>query len=281
MKRINVFLTSLFLMSSAFVLAQTQYTRVDSIRIMSLIAKARKQPANTNWMLFFGRQFKGFPYVGKTLDRNKTEMLVVNTRELDCTTFVEQVLALKLCMQHHKYTFQYFCDMLRHVRYKGGIVSFVNRQHYFTTWIEDNKREGLITDIQGPNPPFIAIQHLNINYMTTHVNSYAMLKANPKWLPIIRKEEKNLTGRRYRYIPKGKIANNKLFRSVIKDGDIIVILTKKKGLDTSHIGIAAWHKDGLHLLNASYLRKKVVEEPQTLYRYMQGQASQIGIRVCR
>ena len=41
-------------------------------------------------------------------------------------------------------------------------------------------------------------------------------------------------------------------------------------------------RDGrLHLLNASSLRKKVVEEPQTLYQYMQGQRNQLGIRLVR
>lgn len=55
-----------------------------------------------------------------------------------------------------------------------------------------------------------------------------------------------------------------------------------QGLDYSHVGLAVWGKDGkLHLLNASSLRKKVVEEPQTLYRYMLGQRNQMGIRLVR
>ncbi|MBQ2498070.1 MAG: DUF1460 domain-containing protein, partial [Prevotella sp.] len=57
--------------------------------------------------------------------------------------------------------------------------------------------------------------------------------------------------------------------------------TSKKGLDTSHVGIAVWHKDGLHLLNASMIHKKVVEEPMTLKQYMQKHLSQTGIRVVR
>ena len=70
-------------------------------------------------------------------------------------------------------------------------------------------------------------------------------------------------------------------RNAIQDGDIIAITTKKKGLDTSHIGFAIWHLDGLHFINASQIHKKVVEEPMTLYDYMQKHPSQKGIRIVR
>ena len=90
-----------------------------------------------------------------------------------------------------------------------------------------------------------------------------------------------MNGKRYRYVPKGKIANTAVFRNAIHDGDIIAIITNKKGLDTTHIGIASWHKDGLHLLNASSIHKKVIDEPMTLYTYMHKHPVQIGIRVCR
>ena len=66
------------------------YQRQDSLRIMGLLQQARamkKKPAS--WMLWFGKQMAGVPYVSGTLDRTKEEVLIVNTRELDCTTYVE------------------------------------------------------------------------------------------------------------------------------------------------------------------------------------------------
>lgn len=59
------------------------------------------------------------------------------------------------------------------------------------------------------------------------------------------------------------------------------MITNKKGLDTTHIGIASWHQDGLHMLNASSIHKKVIDEPMLLRTYMMKHPSQIGIRVCR
>ena len=124
-------------------------------------------------------------------------------------------------------------------------------------------------------------QTLRIDYMSTHVEQYPMLLAQPEWVEIIRKSEEKLTGQTHFYIPKNQISNNAHFRQAIHDGDILAITTSKRGLDTSHIGIAVWKKDGLHLLNASMIRKKVVEEPMTLRQYMQKQKSQTGIRVIR
>lgn len=259
----------------------TQYTQKDSIKVMTLLAKAARQKPSTNWMIFFARELKGVPYVGKTLEVNSEEQLIVNLRELDCTTYVENVISLSLCMKTGKRSFQDYCTFLRQIRYRQGEVGYPTRLHYFTQWIADNTEMGFVSEIQKPNPPFTATQLLDIDFMSTHQSYYPMLTDHPQWTALIRAEEQKLTGREYQYIPKEEIRNSSLFRQTILDGDIIAITTKKKGLDTSHIGIAVWHKDGLHMLNASQVRKKVVEEPMTLYQYMQKHPSQQGIRIIR
>ena len=63
--------------------------------------------------------------------------------------------------------------------------------------------------------------------------------------------------------------------------DIIAIITNKSGLDTQHLGFAVWHKDGLHLINASSVHHKVVEEPMLLYTYLQKRKTMTGIRIVR
>lgn len=258
----------------------TQYTPEDSALVVSLLQQAsEEQPQNA--MLFFGRKLIGVPYVAKTLEHNKTERLVVNLHELDCTTFVEQVLALTLCHHTGKTTFHSFCSYLRQIRYEGGRVSYGNRQHYFTLWILDNERQGLVEEIHGPNPPFTAKQKIKVNYMTRHPQYYPMMQGKPGVKRAIASIERRINGKVFPYIPKASIANNDLFRETIHDGDILAMLTRKDGLDTTHIGIAVWQADGLHLLNASALRKKVVEERLTLWQYMQSQRSQTGIRVVR
>ena len=284
MKRFAV--TSILgLWAAVFALGQQKYrvdySKGDSAQVVFLLQTAQKGRAPEGWVLHYARKFLGIPYVGQTLERNDTEKLVVNLREMDCTTMVEQVLALALCARRKQTRFSDYCEALRHIRYIGGEVSYVKRQHYFTTWINANEKAGLIRNIKSPNPPFLALQKVNVNYMTTHVGLYRMLYLHREWLPEIRQMEREITGQTHRYIPKSQIKNTKLLRKTIKNGDILTIITSKKGLDTSHIGFAVWKKDGLHLLNASSIHKKVVEESMTLRRYMYKHPTHLGIRVSR
>lgn len=257
------------------------YWRSDSVKVMRLLKEAALQKAETNYMLFFARKLTGIPYVAKTLENNEQERLVVNLRQFDCTTFVETVLALKRCMDQRKPTFANFCDNLQLIRYRGGAVSYANRLHYFSAWIHDNEDLRVVTNIGRPNPPFAAVQHVKVNYMTTHVDRYPMLVKHRDWIPMIKQMEDSITGRSYRYIPKNMLSDSKLLRQTIHDGDIIVILTSKAGLDTSHIAIAVWHRDGLHMIDASSIYKRVIEEPKLMSRYMAEHPSHTGIRIVR
>lgn len=259
-----------------------QYTYDDSLKVVALLTDARRQPDTTNYIIYFARQLRGLPYVAHTLEVNKSERLVINLRQLDCTTYVENVLALTMCMKQKTYTFGGFCRNLQTLRYTSGSEpAYTSRLHYFTTWIEDNTAVGICREIQSPNPPFTAVQIVMANYMTRNINKYKMLAANPDDIPGIRKMEKDITGRTYRYIPKAQLTNTKSLRRTVKDGDVIAIITNISGLDTQHIGIAVWHDDGLHLLNASSIRHKVVEEPMTLRQYLYRHKTMPGIRVIR
>ena len=258
--------------------AQTTYQRADSTKICELLRQADKQ-ATTLWI---ARQFMGIPYVAHTLEVNDQEQLVVNTGQLDCTTLVETVTALKLCIAMDKRTWKDYLDTLRSLRYRQGkMEDYPSRLHYFTDWIDDKQQMGFVCEVQKPNPPFSAVQKIAVYYMSEHPQSYQALKSHPEYVPVIRKQEEALTGKTYRYIPKTAVRNTRLLRQTIKDGDIIAITCNKKGLDIAHLGFAVWRKDGLHLLNASSLHKKVVEEPMTLYRYLQKHSMFTGIRIVR
>ena len=276
MKKLYIYIIGIMLVQG--VNAQVTYQRADSIKICQLLGQANRQTS----VLWIARQFLDVPYVAHTLEINDDERLVVNTRQLDCTTLVETVTALKLCAQDGKHAFADYLDALRQLRYRQGRLNgYPSRLHYFTDWIRDKAAMQIVEDIQQPNPPFSAVQSVSVNYMSTHPEAYKALKANPSLVPEIRASEQLLTGLKVRYIPKRLLRNNALLRSVVKDGDILAITCNKKGLDIAHLGFAVWRKDGLHLLNASMLHKKVVEEPMTLWQYMQKHKTFTGIRVVR
>ncbi len=259
------------------------YTKADSLKVMDLLKKAKslKNKTMASYMVFFGREFKGMPYVAKTLEKHANEKLIVNLRQLDCTTYVETVLALSRTMAQGKPTFANYCENLKKVRYRDGNVAYPSRQHYFTYWIQENTKEKIVENIQTPNPPFSATQNVNANFMTTHLESYPMLKGKPQWVKQIAEMEESITGTKQKYMPTNAVTNSKVTRKAVHDGDIIAIVTKKAGLEISHVGIAVWHNDGLHMLNASSLNHKVIEDGELLQTYLRKQTSALGIRIAR
>ena len=149
------------------------------------------------------------------------------------------------------------------LRYEDGKVGYPTRLHYFTHWISNNNKLGFVYEIKSKKPPFTKIQTVKTDYMSSHIENYPMLKAHPEWVKEIRKMEQSLTGKQFNYIPKDMITNTIQCRNAIKDGDIIAIITSKKGLDTSQV------------------RHKVVEEPMLLRTYMTKHPMQTGIRIIR
>lgn len=256
------------------------YTRADSLKVVQLLKNGQKEKP-TNLMLYYGMKLQGIPYVAHTLEVNKTEQLVVNLRQLDCTTFTETVLALALTTKHGSCKWEDYCRWLTTIRYRDGKRNgYTSRNHYFLWWMDSNAKQNIISVVDIPSA-IARKQTININYMSTHSSAYKMLKGNQSAIADISRQEKASKGRCVMYIPPEKIGLPKN-KTCIKDGDILAIATKKGGLDTSHIGIASWGKDGkLHLLNASQIHKKVINEPMSMYQYMKKHPSQLGVWVLR
>lgn len=264
----------------------------DSVKIEQLLQEGIRQPKGTCLPLFFGRHFLGLPYVAQTLEVNyiqnpqeATEQLIINTRELDCTTFVETVCALVRTTRQGKTTFTDYCRNIRQMRYLGGKLNgYASRNHYYSTWIDNAEALGIAREL-GPkdSPLFSATKKQVINFMTTNPDYYPALRApgGNRFLPDIRKAEQAIT-RTEHYIPTSSLGKSRTQLSCVHDGDIVALVTDKAGLDVAHLGFALWGKDGkLHFMHASSLRHKVVEEPLTLQQYQQRQKTQRGIRVIR
>lgn len=257
----------------------------DSAKIIGLLNEAKTLPRTTNFTLFFARKFIGVPYVAHTLEVAKEgEPLVVNTRQLDCTTFVETVAALTLCARRSLYRMEDFTAALASLRYRDGRrQGYTSRLHYFSDWIADNSRRGLVEEVVPDTQRITtAVQTLSVGYMSSHPKAYKALRLHPELIPVIRQQEQQLNSLPpCLYVPKSIVDTEAALRSMIHDGDILAITRSKAGLDIAHLGFAVWHADGLHLLNASQLHKQVVEEPMTLGQYLSRHPSHTGIRVVR
>ena len=251
--------------------------------MVKLLKDVQTQRGKENRVFYFGKKFLGIPYVAHTLELGEKEHLIVNLHGLDCTTFVETVVALSMCDQQNQRTFDDFCKNLTTIRFRGGkMTDYTSRLHYFTWWAEDNERLGIVKDISIDDAPFYGVQTIHINYMSQHPTRYKQLKNHPEFVPTIRNYEQATEGKQFRYIEKKDLswqAGTPL--SMVQDGDIVAMLTDSDGLDTRHIGIAFWQNGQLHLLHASSLYKKVLMSKETFYEYEMKQPKHTGIRVFR
>lgn len=266
----------------------------DSTKIEQWIKDA-EGVADKDLVLFFFNKLKGQPYVAHTLEHNKREKLVINVRDLDCTTSTENIMAMAICRKQNKTSFADFCETLKNIRYEmpyggkdhEGRVAYSHRNHYFTGWANSNIAQGYFEEITMPASIFSATQRVNVDYMTAHPQYYKMLNETETTADSIQQMERKLSDPKhnsYKYIPKSKLANTNTaeFRNAIHEGDIVVILTNKQGLDTQHITMAHWGEDKqLHIMHASSLRKQVIFEPLTLYQYLMNQKSATGVRIIR
>lgn len=264
--------------------AEVVYTQADSLRVVQLVESA---PTDATPM-WYARQLLGVPYVGATLEKSlDTEPLVVNLHELDCTTIVETVAALwQTQREGGADLWTSYCRWLENYRYWGGCrEDYCSRHHYFSWWWHDNADQGLLQEVDlTPSGAQLTPLVIKLNYMSLHYDKYRQLAAHPDWVERLKPLEQQYSVRDGQYLSQEELRRlgSRAFRDVIEEGDIIAIVTSKAGLDYSHLGFASWQQDGrLHLLNASSLHHKVVDEPKTLYRYLSEHSSSIGIRVFR
>lgn len=273
-----------FLFSAIPMTAEVVYTPADSLRVIQLVESA-PQGATPMW---YARQFLGVPYVGATLERSlDAEPLVVNLHELDCTTIVETVAALwQTQREGGADLWQTYCRWLENYRYWGGQRGdYCSRHHYFSWWWHDNVEQGLLQEVDlTPSGAQLTPLVVKLNYMSLHPDRYRQLAAHPELVARLKPLEQQYSGRDGHYLSQEELLRlgSQAFRGIIEEGDIIAIVTSKGGLDYSHLGFASWQQDGrLHLLNASSLHHRVVDEPKTLYQYLREHPSSIGIRVWR
>lgn len=220
--------------------------------------------------------FLGVPYVGKTLEY-EPERLIVNLREMDCMTFVENVLALAEASASGTPSWQTYLEKLQQIRYRDGkIEDYTSRLHYTSDWIYENEKKGLIADITkeiGGVP-----LAMDVSFVSTHPESYMQMQSHPEYIAVMEKKEKEINSRQYYYIPKEEIDKRE---AQIRTGDIVCFVTSIKGLDISHVGIIHKEGDKMTFIHASSGKKRVIINEESLQDYVLGIKKSKGIMVLR
>lgn len=228
-------------------------------------------------MVKVGRFFLETPYVAHTLEKGEEEHLIVNLRELDCTTFAENCLALSRTIRIGNHSFDQFAGELALIRYRDGkIHGYPSRLHYFCDWIHNNQEKQLIanTTVDIEQSSF----RKEINFMGTHPDSYRQLMEDSTLVEAIAAQEKLISSREMFFIPVSLLAR---VENQLKDGDIVGITTNIDGIAIQHVGILVRVEGRIHLMHASSKAQKVVISETPLEDYLLNSKSATGIMLAR
>jgi hypothetical protein len=172
-----------------------------------------------------GRPYLSHPLIGGP---DRPEELVTGLSGFDCVTFVETVLALAASDSP--------ADFLRELvllRYRGGAIAWEHRLHYFSDWLEENARRGVLAiDTRGPGSERIQAR-------------LALLDGLPPRLTELD------------VVPKQSVEGA---ISRIANGSIVAFASERDGLDYFHVGLV-FVGDQLMMAHAAKSAGSVVREP--------------------
>lgn len=247
-----------------------------------------KQKTMTEDMLMFGRSFIGNKYPQPNYAPTKSdgtvrlqpyaqEVLVTNLRIFDCVTFVESLIALVQTHKEAKPNFSMYKNNLKAVRYRNGQIDYAEKLHYFTDWIYENQKKGVISDV---TKSINGAQRFDkaVFYMTLKKDTFYGNMSDPRTYNRIKVIEQEVSAREKWYIPKENIA---AIESQLREGDILAITNKTEGMDMAHVGIVVWQNGRAYMLHASSKYKIVMITEEPLVDYLLNNKSQSGIMVLR
>lgn len=233
-------------------------------------------PETSSIIISTAKFFLNTPYTANTLEIPGEEQLVVNLREMDCTTFVEYVVAFTLLIKENRTDFERFTRLLACIRYRDGIIDgYPSRLHYFIEWLKNKADKGILKIVS--NKISDKLYNSDLFFMSSNPALYRQLE-NPEYVSRIKETEKVISGFEMNFIPKNDIIK---IEDQIKDGDIIAFTTNIAGLDVSHTGFAVHQNGRLHLLHASTRSNQVEISPVPLSEYLAPMGRVTGILVGR
>ena len=190
---------------------------------------------------FLSKQFLGTPYKELSLvgDINIPEVFVINLEAVDCFTLLDYIESMR-----RSFSFDEFRENLRKVRYRGGEISFKNRNHFFTDWREFNSN--FIDDVT------VQIGGKKVRSIMKLLNQR---EDGSYYLPGIQLKDRLIT-----YLPVSVLDDSVI--NEMRTGDYIGIYSEKQGLDVSHVGIFIKRENDIFLRHASSLKnhRKVIDQ---------------------
>jgi Protein of unknown function (DUF1460)/TAT (twin-arginine translocation) pathway signal sequence len=233
-----------------------------------------------------GELAAGTPYKPSTLEAylraggspSGVEPLTLSLTHFDCVTLVESCLAVsRVAGDPGAPTWAQFGRAIERMRYRGGERrGYASRLHYFSEWIADGARRGLVRDLGAELGGVEDARPLR--FMTQHRAGYPAFTDDGAFREI-GSIERRLDGRPRRVVPTDRI---RAVSDGIETGDVLAFATAIPGLDVTHTAFAYRDKGGILRVLHAPLSGGVVEVTRTtLPEYVAAIRRATGILVAR
>ncbi len=206
------------------------------------------------------------------------EPLTLSLTRFDCVTLVESCLAVaRASRASTRPQWKDFSHEVQRMRYRGGVrEGYTSRLHYFSEWIADGERRGLVRNIGAELGGVVDDRPLR--FMTEHRSSYRAL-ADDRVFAEIGTMEKRLDA-----APRYVVRSERIpeVADSIQTGDVLAFATSIPGLDVSHAAFAYRGNDSvLRVLHAPLSGGVVEITRSTLPEYVAKIRRATGILVAR
>jgi N-acetylmuramoyl-L-alanine amidase-like protein len=232
-----------------------------------------------------GELAAGSPYVPNTLEAYLTkrgdpsaEPLTLSLTRFDCVTLVEACLAVsRVAGMEATPTWEGFGREIERMRYRdGNRQGYPSRLHYFSEWISDGEKRGLVHDLGRELGA--GVDERPLRFMTDHRPKYPALR-DEKVFQEIEAIERRLDHQPRRVLPTKRLPG---LVGRIETGDVLGFATEIPGLDVTHSALAYRDSRGILRVLHAPLSGGVVEiTGTTLPEYVAAIRHSTGILVAR
>jgi hypothetical protein len=228
----------------------------------------------------------GTPYEAFTLEEYiraggspmRTEPLTLSLTRFDCVSLVEACLAVaRISHSAGAPAWEAFEREMERIRYRAGRrAGYTSRLHYFSEWLDDNSRRGLLQPL-GQELGGVRDDR-PLRFMSSNPDAYPAL-AYPEIREGIAAIERSLDATPRWVIPTARIPG---VLDRLRSGDILGFATSIEGLDVTHAAFAYRDAGGVMRVLHAPLSGGVVEITRsTIPQYVAAIRRSTGILVAR
>lgn len=194
-------------------------------------------------------------------------VLRINVSSFTPLMFVNNVIALAKASENNlKVDGQTFARELENISCRRGENNgFPSIMYHTSDWIGDNIARGNITELTE-NYAGVVARTKSLDEMTRKKNNFAALKDSATF-ESVRMTEMGFRTHRVPSLKKETIKKKEVIED-LQDGDIIILVPNRDGIDIYDMGIVTMENGLPYFIHLSPQQHSVVKEKEDLSRYM-------------